>query len=58
MRFRAKGGDVALLSLFCDVEKFKIVIAPGECVGGASYRLRNTSSLERLFINLLSRNSQ
>jgi L-arabinose isomerase len=34
MRFRARGGPVTLLSIFCDVERFKLVIARGEAVGG------------------------
>jgi len=34
MRFRAKGGHVTMLSLFCDVDRFKMVITSGECLGG------------------------
>lgn len=34
MRFRAKGGQVTLLSLFCDAERFKFVISQGECLSG------------------------
>ena len=34
MRFRAKGGHVTLLSVFCDVERFKLVISSGEALGG------------------------
>jgi L-arabinose isomerase len=34
MRFRAKAGQVTLLSLFCDVDRFKMVIASGESLGG------------------------
>jgi L-arabinose isomerase len=34
MRFRAKGGHVTLLSVFCDVERFKMVITSGECLAG------------------------
>jgi L-arabinose isomerase len=34
MRFRAKGGPVTLLSVFQDVERFKLVIARGIAVGG------------------------
>jgi L-arabinose isomerase len=34
MRFRAKGGHVTILSLFCDVDRFKMVITSGECLGG------------------------
>jgi L-arabinose isomerase len=34
MRFRAKGGQVTLLSVFCDVERFKMVISSGEALGG------------------------
>jgi L-arabinose isomerase len=34
MRFRARGGQVTLLSVFCDVDRFKLVIARGEALGG------------------------
>jgi L-arabinose isomerase len=34
MRFRAKGGYVTLLSVFCDVERFKMVISSGESLSG------------------------
>ena len=34
MRFRAKAGQVTLLSLFCDVDRFKMVISSGACLGG------------------------
>jgi L-arabinose isomerase len=34
MRFRAKGGPVTLLSVFCDVERFKLIISLGEALGG------------------------
>jgi len=34
MAFRAKGGPVTLLSVFCDVERFKLVIASGLAEGG------------------------
>jgi L-arabinose isomerase len=34
MRFRAKSGHVTMLSLFCDVARFKMVITSGECLGG------------------------
>lgn len=34
MLFRAKGGKVTLLSIFCDTEKFKFVITSGEAVEG------------------------
>ncbi len=34
MRFRARGGPVTLLSVFCDVERFKLVVARGEALGG------------------------
>jgi L-arabinose isomerase len=34
MRFRAKGGQVTLLSVFCDVERFKLVISSGEALSG------------------------
>jgi L-arabinose isomerase len=35
MRFRVKGGQVTLLSVFCDVERFKLVISSGKAIGGA-----------------------
>jgi L-arabinose isomerase len=34
MRFRVKGGPVTLLSVFGDVERFKLVIAHGIAIGG------------------------
>ncbi len=34
MQFRAKGGEVTLLSLFCDVDKFKMVISSGNALSG------------------------
>jgi L-arabinose isomerase len=34
MRFRVKGGHVTLLSVFCDVERFKLVISSGKAIGG------------------------
>jgi L-arabinose isomerase len=34
MRFRAKAGHVTMLSVFCDVDRFKMVITSGECLGG------------------------
>lgn len=34
MRFRVKPGQVTMLSVFCDVERFKMVISSGQCVGG------------------------
>jgi L-arabinose isomerase len=34
MRFRAKGGPVTLLSLFCDTERFKLVISSGMAMAG------------------------
>jgi L-arabinose isomerase len=34
MRFRAKGGPVTLLSIFCDIERFKLVISSGVAVPG------------------------
>jgi len=34
MRFRAKGGAVTMLNVFCDVERFKFVISRGEALSG------------------------
>jgi len=34
MQFRAKGGKVTMLSLFCDVGKFKMVISQGHALSG------------------------
>ena len=34
MRFRAKGGRVTLLSVFCDLERFKMVISSGQALEG------------------------
>jgi L-arabinose isomerase len=34
MRFRARSGHVTMLSLFCDVDRFKMVVSSGECLGG------------------------
>jgi len=34
MQFRAKGGEVTLLSLFCDVDKFRMIISSGKALSG------------------------
>jgi L-arabinose isomerase len=34
MRFRVREGQVTILSVFCDVERFKLVISKGEILGG------------------------
>ena len=41
MRFRAKGGHVTMLSVFCDVDRFKMVITSGECLGGSEKLLNS-----------------
>jgi L-arabinose isomerase len=48
MRFRAKGGRVTMLSVFCDVERFKLVIATGEAVGGEEKLLGSPHAYVRL----------
>ena len=48
MRFRARGGRVTMLSVFCDVERFKMVIAPGEAVGGPDLLLGSPHAYVRL----------
>ncbi len=34
MSFRARGGPVTLLSVFCDRQRFKLVVARGQALGG------------------------
>ena len=34
MRFRARGGQVTLLSVFCGADRFKLVMARGEALAG------------------------
>jgi L-arabinose isomerase len=48
MRFRARGGQVTMLSLFCDVERFKMVIASGEALGGPPRLLGSPHAWVRL----------
>lgn len=48
MRFRAKGGRVTMLSLFCDVEKFKMVISSGESLRGEEKLLGSPHAYVRL----------
>lgn len=54
MRFRARGGHVTLLSVFCDVERFKLVISSGECVGGPPRLLGSPHAYVRLGTPLAS----
>jgi L-arabinose isomerase len=48
MRFRVKGGHVTLLSVFCDVERFKLVVTSGEALGGAPRLLGSPHAYVRL----------
>jgi L-arabinose isomerase len=48
MRFRAKGGPVTLLSVFCDVERFKLVVSSGEAIGGPPRLLGSPHAYVRL----------
>jgi L-arabinose isomerase len=48
MRFRAKGGPVTLLSVFCDVERFKLVIARGEALPGEPRLLGSPHAVVRI----------
>jgi L-arabinose isomerase len=48
MQFRVKGGRVTLLSVFCDVERFKMVISSGEALGGAPILLGPPHAYVRL----------
>jgi L-arabinose isomerase len=48
MRFRAKGGQVTLLSVFMDVERFKLVIASGEALNGEPKLLGSPHAYVRL----------
>jgi len=48
MRFRAKGGRVTLLSLFCDVERFKMVVAQGEALSGPAKLLGSPHAYVKL----------
>jgi L-arabinose isomerase len=48
MRFRARGGPVTLLSVCCAVERFKLVIASGEALGGPVKLLGSPHAYVRL----------
>jgi L-arabinose isomerase len=48
MRFRVKGGPVTMLSVFCDVKRFKMVIATGEALGGPEKLLGSPHAYVRL----------
>jgi L-arabinose isomerase len=48
MRFRAKAGRVTMLSLFCDVDRFKMVITSGECLGGKDKLLGSPHAYVRI----------
>ncbi len=54
MSFRTKGGPVTLLSVFCDVDRFKLVIACGEAVPGPRRLLGSPHAWVRLQIPLAS----
>jgi L-arabinose isomerase len=54
MSFRAKGGPVTLLSVFCDVERFKLVIARGQAVPGPRRLLGSPHAWVRLQTPLAS----
>ena len=48
MRFRVKGGRVTLLSVFCDVERFKMVITRGNSLSGPHKLLGSPHAYVRL----------
>jgi len=48
MSFRARGGAVTLLSVFCDKERFKLVIAQGEALPGPRCLLGSPHALVRI----------
>ncbi len=48
MRFRARGGPVTLLSVFCDVERFKLVVSSGEALSGGPRLLGSPHALVRI----------
>jgi L-arabinose isomerase len=48
MRFRVKGGQVTLLSVFCDVERFKLVISSGQAISGEPKLLGSPHAYVRL----------
>jgi len=48
MRFRAKDGHVTLLSVFCDVERFKLAISSGQAIGGEPKLLGSPHAYVRL----------
>jgi L-arabinose isomerase len=48
MRFRVKGGPVTMLSVFCDVERFKMVITSGEALGGPAKLLGSPHAYVKL----------
>ncbi len=52
MRFQAKPGHVTLLSVFCDVERFKLVISSGECLPGNPDRLISPHACVRIPVPL------
>jgi L-arabinose isomerase len=54
MSFRVKGGPVTLLSVFCDVDRFKLVIAQGEAVPGPRRLLGSPHAWVRLQTPLAS----
>jgi len=48
MRFQAKPGRVTLLCVFQDVERFKLIVATGEALGGPQKLLGSPTTLVRL----------
>ncbi len=54
MSFRARGGTVTLLSVFCDRERFKLVIARGEALPGPRRLLGSPHAVVRLETPLAS----
>ena len=52
MRFRVKGGRVTLLSIFCDVERFKMVITTGKALSGPHKLLGSPHAYVRLALPL------
>jgi L-arabinose isomerase len=50
MRFRVRGGPVTLLSVYCDVAQFRMVISRGEALGGTPKLLGSPHAYVRLSI--------
>ncbi|MBL7199489.1 MAG: hypothetical protein ISS56_05025 [Anaerolineae bacterium] len=54
MCFRVKAGQVTMLSVFCDVDRFKMVIASGEALGGEDRLLGSPHAYVKLAVPVAS----